>query len=496
MLPLASFLLAKPGRMNRSHRGLECLLVSDPDIMLIDAERIRSVFQHAPLTLFVTVLNSVLTVVVLAPVADRGLLAIWTVLIVTVSAGRWAMRQVFLRHPAEGARPHLWAILSVVGSLTTGALWGVGATALSPTIEMYRLFLAFVVGGMCAGATTVNSAHFPTVLAFIVPASLPLAASFLAQGSTPELVSALMIVVFASALSLTSWRAHRAFGERVRLQLALRRQQHELSEANEQLRKEIAERQNVEATLQQAQKMEAIGHLTGGIAHDFNNLLHVVLGNMDLIRRLSGDGTRIFNCASAARLAAERGARLTSSLLAFARRQTLQAERVNLNTELTAFQPILLQALGGAIHFESVFMPDLPVCHIDPAHFHSSILNLVINARDAMSDGGRLSISTRVVMLEKEDLLENLDATPGRFVAVSVQDSGSGMSEEVLARVFEPFFTTKEIGKGSGLGLSQVFGFAHQSGGCVRLQSEQGAGTCATLLLPAAPDEVIEGSVE
>jgi signal transduction histidine kinase len=462
-------------------------MLSDQD-QLVETERIRSVFQQAPLALVVTVINAVLTAAVLAPVSSHGLLSMWVALIIVVSGARWAVRQRFLARAPDGARYQHWAALSILGSLTAGILWGVGAIVLSPAAETYQLFFVFVVGGMCAGTTAVNSTHLPTVLAFIIPATLPLAASFLAGGSAVRLVSALMILVFASALSLTSLRAHRAFGERIRLQLALSRQGRALSEANKRLRDEMAERQKAEAGLHQAQKMEAIGHLTGGIAHDFNNLLQVVTGSLSMIGRLAEGNTRVLEYIRAAEQATTQGARLTSSLLAFARRQSLQVERVNLNTLLREFQPLLLRAMGGAIQFQALLAPGLPGCNVDPAHFQSAILNLVINARDAMPEGGQLSIITDVIMLTEEDLLANPDAKPGRFVSVAVQDSGSGMTAEVLAQVFEPFFTTKEIGKGSGLGLSQVYGFARQSRGHVHLRSKPAAGTCVTLCLPAVDE--------
>jgi signal transduction histidine kinase len=459
--------------------------VPDQDRLLIDAERVRSVLQQAPLTLLVSVINAVLTAIVFAPVANDTELAAWVASIVIVSVARAAIRRRILTAPNAGA-PRSMAAISVAGSAATGMLWGVGAVFLSPDAETYQLFFAFVIGGMCAGASAVNSAHAPTVLAFILPASLPLASRFLAEGSSPLLVSGLMILLFAAALTLNSLRAHRDFGDRIRLQLTLGRQSTALREANERLRDEVAERLKAEATLHQAQKMEAIGHLTGGVAHDFNNLLQVVTGSLSLIARLARDDPRILEHVRNAEQAVAQGARLNGSLLAFARRDVVRVERKNINDLLREFQPILARAIDDRIRLEITMAHDLPDCHADPAHFQSAILNIVINARDAMPNGGALSITTGETMLQSEDLLGNDDALPGQFVSISVQDNGSGMPREVQARVFEPFFTTKELGKGSGLGLSQVYGFARQSGGHVTLRSTPGAGTCITILLPVA----------
>ncbi len=467
--------------------AINTVSVFDPDKSLVETERMRSVFQQAPLVLPVTVINSVLTAIVLHPVVSQKLLSIWVGIIFVVSGIRWAIRQRYLRTLDNGRYKRLRTI-SVLGSLTTGIVWGVGAIVLFPPAEPYQLFWAFVIAGMCAGTTSVNSAHMPTVLAFVLPASLPLAARFIAEQSEPLLVSGLMIVIFAAALSLASLRTHRAFGEHIRLQFALSRQGRALSDANDRLRAEVSERQKAEAILHQAQKMEAIGHLTGGIAHDFNNLLQVVIGNLTMIGRLADDHLRIHRYIQAAEQAAQQGARLTGSLLAFARRQSLRVERVRLNSLLEEFEPLLIQAIGDRIILRTSLMPGLPDCQVDPVHFQSAILNVVINAKDAMPEGGQLSVETGVTTLDVEDLSANPDANPGRFVSVSVRDDGFGMAADVLARVFEPFFTTKDVGKGSGLGLSQVFDFARQSGGHVHLDSQPGAGTCVTIYLPVADE--------
>ena len=467
---------------------------TEQDAGLVEYERLRSVFEHAPVTLSVTVVNSILTGFVLAPLDGIRLTFAWVASVFAVSALRWIRGRTFLRLRPEAVAPVRWAAFSLLGSLMTGLLWGFCATAMFPAEGSHQLFLALVIGGMCSGAVAVNAAHLPTILAFVVPASLPLAASFFAEGAAWR-VSALMIVLFAAALSGISLAAHRKFGERIRLRIALSHEQRKLTETNQRLLQEIAQRRTAEATLHQAQKMEAIGHLTGGIAHDFNNLLQVMIGNMHMIRRLGADNPRIVKYADAAEQAATRGSQLTSSLLTFARRQTLEARPVDINALLREFEPILLRTVVARVRFEMVLAADLPLCHADPAHFQSAVLNLVINACDAMPEGGALSVTTGVAELAPADLAGNDDAAPGRFVSLSVRDTGFGMTPEVMTRVFEPFFTTKGIGKGSGLGLSQIYGFARQSGGHVRLFSTPNVGTQAVLWLPVSAREAIIGGV-
>jgi signal transduction histidine kinase len=467
-------------------------MVSDNNTLLIEHERLRSVFIHAPLTLSVTILNAILAAIVLRPVDGDLLVGSWVAAMAIVSAVRWIGGRHFLRGRAKPISYRRWALFSVLGGLTTGVLWGTGAVVLFPPSDAYQFFLALVIGGMCAGAITVNAAHMPTAMGFILPASLPLAARFLLLGQTGQ-VSSLMVVIFTSSLCIISQAAHRAFGDRIRLQLALQHEQSKLREANARLLEEVTQRRAAEATLHQAQKMEAIGHLTGGMAHDFNNLLQVMIGNMNLVRRLGGDNPRIVRYVEAAEQAAIRGAELTSSLLTFARRQALDAEPVDINALLREFEPLLQRTLGAMVRFDIDLAPQMPLCHADPAHFQSAVLNLVINARDAMQDGGILSVTTGVATLAQVDLAGNPDARPGRFASVAVRDTGCGMSGEVMARVFEPFFTTKDAGKGSGLGLSQVYGFARQSHGHVRLLSTPNQGTEATLWLPVSTIGADEG---
>jgi signal transduction histidine kinase/DNA-binding response OmpR family regulator len=242
---------------------------------------------------------------------------------------------------------------------------------------------------------------------------------------------------------------------------------------------DATERRSLEEQLAHARKMEAVGQLTGGVAHDFNNLLTVVLGNIDIMSRKAEDDARRARRIDAVRQAAERGRDLTRQLLAFSRRQHLSPVTVNVNTLISDFVPLMRQAVGEAVTLEVGLSKKPLFAHVDSTQLETALLNLAVNARDAMPDGGRLTITTR---------------RDGVHVAIGVSDTGLGMSPEVRERVFEPFFTTKEVGKGSGLGLSQVYGFARQSDGDIVLKSELGQGASFTLRLPArtGADAVVE----
>ncbi len=240
-----------------------------------------------------------------------------------------------------------------------------------------------------------------------------------------------------------------------------------------------------EAALRQAQKMETVGQLTGGVAHDFNNLLQVVTGNLDILQRnLPPDQPRLARATDAAMQGAQRAAVLTQRLLAFSRRQPLAPERVEPNRLIAGMSDMLHRSLGETI--EVAFAPDArawPV-EIDANQLENALLNLAINARDAMPEGGKLTIETANTHLDAQYAARDSEVTPGQYVVICVSDTGSGMDADTLAHAFEPFFTTKEVGRGTGLGLSMVYGFIRQSGGHVRIYSEPGHGTTVKLYLP------------
>jgi signal transduction histidine kinase/response regulator RpfG family c-di-GMP phosphodiesterase len=247
---------------------------------------------------------------------------------------------------------------------------------------------------------------------------------------------------------------------------------------------DITEQRLLEQQLVQAQKMEAVGQLTGGIAHDFNNLLTVVLGNLDLMERHAGGNERMQRQLSAMRHAAERGQNLTGQLLAFSRRQHLHPETLDVNALVRGFEPLIRRVLGENVALKVTLDDEMPACEVDAAQLETSLLNLAVNARDAMPDGGEITLALRRLEHAEDLIVQHSDAAAGPWIAISMSDSGVGMPAHVAARAFEPFFTTKDPGKGSGLGLSQVYGFVHQSGGYVTLSSTVGEGTRISIYLP------------
>ncbi|MBV9627661.1 MAG: response regulator [Xanthobacteraceae bacterium] len=243
-------------------------------------------------------------------------------------------------------------------------------------------------------------------------------------------------------------------------------------------------RRLMEEQLHQSQKMEAVGQLTGGIAHDFNNLLAVVIGNLERIADCAGTNDAIRRLADTAQRAADRGAKLTAQLLTFSRRQNLEPKVVDVGQLIRDFQDIIRRAIGKNCNLEMMIDEPLWPCHVDPAQLQTALLNLAINARDAMPGDGLLKIEARNITLDEAPSPEQ---NPGPYVSLSVIDTGSGMTGDVLERAFEPFFTTKQVGQGTGLGLSMVYGFVRQSGGHVTIKSKVGRGTTVTLHLPRAP---------
>ena len=295
------------------------------------------------------------------------------------------------------------------------------------------------------------------------------------KGVIPQ---AIITLLTGLALSLLSWFALRSAQQQQNFV-------HALDDTNRRLKSEIAGRERAEASLMQKQRLEAMGQLTGGIAHDFNNLLMVISGNVELAERRPGDSTALKRKLKSIRYAADRAKSLTQQLLAFARRHTPDATTVDLNDALEKARTLITYSLPESVTLSLELAREACPVRVDVGEFEAAILNLVGNARDAMPSGGTLTISTR---LKPNSAAGGTD----QQVELCIQDTGHGMSAEVVQHVFEPFFTTKERGKGTGLGLSQVYGFVQQSHGSIAVQSEVGQGTSILISFPRSPEKTIE----
>jgi signal transduction histidine kinase len=449
----------------------------------VQAERVAALMRQTPLAVAVTVANAGLMTGLLWHLGE-GRAHRWLLLALAVAALRLVLVRAWWRDSVIGRREGRWSLLGTLGSGAAGLVWGCGAAWLWPASDAARMIWTFLVGGMCAGATGLHHAHLPATLAFLLAAGLPLFGCYVAAGTVESAIAAAMILVFLGALAFTAWRSSQEFAAQIRLRLELSRQARELDEMNLRLREAMARHHSAEASLRQAQKMEAVGQLTGGIAHDFNNLLTAVIGSLAMLRkRLPPGDARANRLLENAWQGAQRGAALTQRLLAFGRRQALDPVVVSLPDLVRDMTPLLRSALGGGAQLRTALPPDLPPVLVDANQLELALLNLVANARDALPEGGEIRISAeeRGVARGEAGALQ-----PGRYVVLQVADAGEGMDEATLAQAIEPFFTTKGLGKGTGLGLSMVHGLAAQSGGRFVLRSAQGEGTVAELWLPRA----------
>jgi signal transduction histidine kinase len=382
-----------------------------------------------------------------------------------------------------------WAISATLGSGLSGLLWGAGSALLLPDALIEQTFVAFVIGSISIASLVAFSNYLPAFIAYVFPASLPLAARLFWDG---WIVHGDMMVVFATAITLAAYNSGRDFVNGLQLNLELRQKSDQLAAANVRLELEMAQRRESEDQLRQAQKMEAVGQLTGGIAHDFNNLLTTVMGNLEIAESRVSRDPRATALVQGALRAAERGAALTRHLLAFGRRQQLEPRPVAIQEQIECVAEILKQTIGPGIRLITRSQPGLRLARADPNQLELAILNLALNGRDAMPDGGTLWIEAENRRRGSELLPPDLALRD--YVVVSVTDTGSGMSQETLRRALEPFFTTKEVGRGSGLGLSIVHSFAAQSGGLLHIASTLGEGTRADLWLPCAAAKPIKST--
>ena len=384
-----------------------------------------------------------------------------------------AVRTAFARAKLSDWIVHVSTPESAIRDSLRDTFWAVWALGVLLTIA--ALLVGYIVGGRLA-----RSMHALSREAAQLGRGEQVAARTLPVAEMNQIGRA----IAAASIALTERERERdkAIADLRRLSDSLEKL---VSDRTHELVEEMAKREQAEDTLRQAQKMEAIGQLTGGIAHDFNNMLAVVLGNLDLAkRRLAKGVTAIDRYLSGAQEGGRRAAALTQRLLAFARQQPLAPEPIDANKLVSGMSEMLHRTLGETIRIETVLAAGLWRVHADPNQLENTILNLAVNGRDAMAEGGKLTIETANAHLDDRYAAEHSSVPPGQYVQLAVTDTGTGMTSEVAAKAFDPFFTTKKSGVGTGLGLSQVYGFVKQSGGHVKIYSEPGQGSTIKIYLP------------
>lgn len=439
------------------------------------AEQIAGVFRQIPIAIVVNLVNAGVVAAVLTSVLAWRLTLTWFCAVVLVTIGRTVLWWRYRR--SARLDPRWWSTKATLGASLAGLTWGLGGALLFPLVPAStQLFLIIVIGGMCTGAVVVSASHLPTLLGFLLGACLPMAALFLAKGTPEHSAVAAMIVVFAVAMAFAGRHLNHILAETMRLRF-------ELGLANERLNAEMVERKAAEAALDQAQKLEALGQLTGGIAHDFNNILAIIINSLGMVGKRLDDNSAAMPLIAGAVQAADRGVALIQRLLGFAGKQRLDPQPVDLVHLIVGIREMLGQSPGPKIELLFDAWRDLPPAEVDPDQLESAILNLAVNARDAMPGGGSFQIG---VAEHSTDHTSPRELASGDYLVIVLSDTGTGMDDATLARAVEPFFTTKKAGVGTGLGLPMVLRFVAQSGGAMRLSSVLGEGTKVELWLPRA----------
>jgi signal transduction histidine kinase/CheY-like chemotaxis protein len=468
----------------------------------VRGEQVRTLYQQGSAVVLAGLVVSLIVTAVLWGSVPRERLLALPACLAALSILRFELHRRYFRRAPAATESGTWARRFVLASSSSGIVWGTAGFAFYGSGSVLAdVVVTFAIGGLCAAAAGTISVHLPAYFAFIVPALSGLIARAVVRSDPEHFALVAMMSVYAPALSIIAVVTHRALRNALRLRFQNDALLAELSGARERLEeysrtleqrvdersRELAKKADA---LRDAQRMEAVGRLAGGVAHDFNNLLTVVLGNVheliDAEQRAGNSTTRL----AEVRDAAQRGADLVKQLLLFSRRQNTHPETLDLNRVLTAMERLLGRLIGEHLTLRVALSVEPVFVRIDPTQFEQVVINLVTNARDAMSSGGTVTIETARVDLERaEDGL-----APGAYVRFVVSDTGVGMDAETKKRLFEPFFTTKGVGEGTGLGLATVYGVVEEAGGAIRVRSEARQGSTFSIYFPRAESPEAEAS--
>ena len=462
-------------------------------------EQVRLLYGGAREAFFATLLNACLLAYMQRTVLPLSVLAAWLGYIVVVTIARSILVLRYRRASNRDSEARLWMKRYGVGAAAAGAGWGAAGFVLFPPESfVHQMFVVFVQAGMAAGAVALLTPRFGVFLSFFVPLMLPTTINLFAQGGEVHIVMGLMVVLYALALLITAGRTHAMIVSSIQLSShnadlvrSLSAQKETAEQLNMELRQQIEHRERMEAALgesreqlAQAQKMEAVGQLAGGIAHDFNNLLQIIKGYSQVILKEAGLPVTQRNNLEQIHEASDRAHALTEKLLAFSRRQIVDARPLEINAAVGNLMPMLNRLIGEDIRLTTILAPEAGWVNADPVHIEQVLLNLVLNAKDAMPEGGTVTIETASLEFDPPAAQRHPGVQVGRFTRLQVTDTGHGMDSETQRRIFEPFYTTKEVGKGTGLGLSIVYYIVTQCAGFIDVASAPGRGTTFSVHLP------------
>ena len=470
----------------------------------VRSEKIRTLYRQSTPVLVTNTLNSLIVGAVLWNTTPRARIVGWIAVMGAVGLIRALLTRRYLKAAPPPVEADRWGRRFVIGSAAAGLLWGAaGYSFLGHASALSQLLVTFVIGGMCAAAAGTTASHLPAFLTFSVPALVALSSRMIQFGDSTHTVMAVMLVIYAIALSAVARVNNRVLTEAFTLRFDNERLVGELTHAHEQLaetnrtlEQRVTERTEAlriqSETLRDAQRMEAVGRLAGGVAHDFNNLLTIILANLSDIIGHRNAPAHATIALDEMREAATKGAALVRQLLMFSRRQRTIPETLDLNAVVRSMNKLLCRLLGENITLELALQKSPLLVRVDPTQIEQLIVNLVTNARDAMADGGVVTIETSTANLtESTAALQT-----GSYALLTVNDTGSGMDAETQHLIFDPFFTTKDVGKGTGLGLATVYGIVQQCGGDIRVASEVNRGSSFRIYLPPAGASTLKVETE
>jgi signal transduction histidine kinase/CheY-like chemotaxis protein len=466
----------------------------------VRAEQIRTLYRQSVWVFVANPVNALIVSIVLHRWTSRWVHFGWVIAMVAVTIGRLLLRRAYLRRQPPMQEAGLWGARFAVGTMATGAAWGLGCALLfNPTETLNQPIITFALGGMIAGASGTLAAYLPAFIAFEMPALAALGGRMALEGDAAHMGFVALLLVYGVVMTMVSANTQRSLVEAFRLRFEndallaqLTAARGTLEEVNRTLEERVAERsaalERQSQALRDAQRMESVGMLAGGIAHDFNNLLTVVLANVSLLQS-SRLNDQELQSVEEIRSSANRGASLVSQLLAFSRRQILKPQVLDLAKVVAEMEQFLRRLIGTRVELHVAIGPGTLPVKADPSQVQQVIINLATNACDAMPDGGRLTIETSG--FDRSEGPAGPPIPPGRYALLEVRDTGVGMDADTRRLAFDPFFTTKEVGRGTGLGLATVYGIVEQSGGSIFVDSEPGRGSSFSVYLPRASSEAL-----